>query len=105
MHSVQIGGQIIRYRTVSDTKPYTLLDCERGTFGTTIQSHKKGVEAGKLMDHPYKVFFPDWDLQKEVSKNLIDFFNYTGVSQIDFDGHEGQNQPDKEIFQPVNLQE
>lgn len=89
MHTVKIGDELIRYRAVNDKEPYKLLDCERGAFGTTISQHKKGVQVGKLLDHPYKVFFPNLELQKEMARNLTNFLNETGVSQIDFDGHEG----------------
>lgn len=89
MHTVQIGNELIRYRAVSDTAPYKLLDCERGAFGTAPMEHKKGDVVGKLLDHPYKVFFPNLELQKEMAQNLVDFLNETGVSHIDFDGHEG----------------
>ena len=44
---------------------------------------------GKLFDHPYKVFFPNFAMQREVARNLADFLNETGVDHIDFDGHEG----------------
>lgn len=41
------------------------------------------------MDHPYKTFYPNMDLQNEMIDNLVDFFNETGVDHLDFDGHEG----------------
>ena len=41
------------------------------------------------MDHPYKTFYPNMDLQNVLIDNLSDFFNETGVSHLDFDGHEG----------------
>ena len=89
MHTVQIGDELIRYRSVSEKAPYKLLDCERGAFGSTISEHKKGALVAKLLDHPYKVFFPNLDLQKQMAQNLVSFLNETGVSHIDFDGHEG----------------
>ncbi|MBJ6367775.1 hypothetical protein [Snuella sedimenti] len=89
MHTVKVGDELIRYRTVSKDAPYKLLDCERGTFGTKSSEHQKGDVVGKLLDHPYKVFFPDFELQKEMAQNMIDFFNETGITQMDFDGHEG----------------
>jgi hypothetical protein len=89
MHTVKIENELIRYRSVTKEAPYKLVDCERGAFGTTATSHKKGEEVGKLLDHPYKVFFPNFKLQKEMAQNMVDFFNATGVSQMDFDGHEG----------------
>ncbi|MDT8402653.1 MAG: hypothetical protein RQ743_13240, partial [Bacteroidales bacterium] len=84
-----IGKEIIRFSGVSDDKPYRLLDCRRGQYGTKSASYSTGTEIARLVDHPYKVFFPNWELQKEMISNLADFFNYTGVGQLDFDGHEG----------------
>lgn len=89
MHTVKIENELIRYRSVTKEAPYKLVDCERGAFGTTVSNHKKGKEVRKLLDHPYKVFFPNFELQKEMAQNMVDFFNATGVSQMDFDGHEG----------------
>lgn len=89
MHTVKIDNELIRYRSVSKKTPYKLLDCERGAFRTTVNSHSKGAQIDKLLDHPYKVFFPNFVLQKEMAQNMVDFFNETGVSQMDFDGHEG----------------
>ncbi len=89
LQSVRIGDEIIRYQKVTDEAPYKLVGCIRGAFGTVKASHKKGQAVNKLQDHPYKVFFPDWKLQKEIISNMADFFNKTGVSHMDFDGHEG----------------
>jgi len=89
LHTVVIDDELIRYRTVTAEKPYKLLDCERGAFGTRAASHKKNSIVGKLADHPYKIFFPNIDLQREIAINLAKRFNETGLSQLDFDGHEG----------------
>lgn len=89
LQTVRIGRELIRYQKVTNTKPYKLTGCVRGAFGTKKQNHSKGADIEKLMDHGYKVFFPNWNLQKELLQNLTDFFNETGVTQMDFDGHEG----------------
>ena len=89
IRTVKIGSELIRYGSVSKEAPYVLLDCERGAFGTHATGHKVNQEVGKLFDHPYRVFFPDFELQKEMAQNMATFFNETGVSQMDFDGHEG----------------
>jgi hypothetical protein len=89
VHAAVIGTEIIRYRTVSGRAPWTLVDCERGAFGTRVQGHRKGDSIGKLLDHDYKVFFPNFELQREIAGNLARTFNETGLSQMDFDGHEG----------------
>ena len=89
LNSVLIGAEIARFRSVAGSGPYTLTDCVRGAFGTTAAAHPRGAQARMLMDHPYKTFFPDWPMQEELIGNLARFFNETGASQMDFDGHEG----------------
>jgi hypothetical protein len=89
LHTVVIDRELIRYRSVSTTEPWTLLGCERGAFGTAAAPHRTGAAVGKLVDHPYRVFFPTIDLQDEIARNLARWFNKTGVSQLDFDGREG----------------
>ncbi len=89
LHTIKIGKELIRYRTVTSIAPYQLLNCQRGAFGTYTSQHKKGEKAAKLMDHPYKVFFPNIDLDKEIARNLAKIFNETGICQMDFDGSEG----------------
>jgi len=89
LHTVVVGQELIRYRAVSATAPWMLLDCERGAFGTKASAHRAGTAVGKLVDHPYKVFYPTIDMQDEIARNLAKWFNATGVSHLDFDGHEG----------------
>ena len=89
LHTVMIGTELVQYRTVTTTRPFLLLDCQRGAFGTTASAHRAGAVAGKLLDHSYKVFFPNVAMQREVAGNLAAFLNETGVDHIDFDGHEG----------------
>lgn len=89
LHSVVVGDEIIRYRAVSDDEPWKLLGCVRGVFGTKATSHGKGDTIGKLMDHGYKVFLGDEDLNEEIAIRIADLFNITGLRQISFDGLEG----------------
>jgi hypothetical protein len=89
LNSVLIGNEIIRYQEVTSEKPYRLINCARGAYVTKAVAHKKGDLAKKLMDFPYKTLFPDWAMQDQLIQNMADFFNETGVSHMDFDGHEG----------------
>lgn len=89
LSTVVIGEELIQYRTVSDTAPWALLGCRRGSFGTAAADHAQEAEVGKLIDHPYRVFFPNLDLLDELADRLIDLFNTTGLRQISFDGLEG----------------
>ncbi len=89
LHTVKIGSELIQYRAVTAQPPFRLLDCQRGAFGTTAAPHHAGSVIAKLLDHSYKVFFPNFAMQREVASNLAAFLNETGVDHIDFDGHEG----------------
>ncbi len=89
LHAVKIGDEIIRFSKVSTQEPYQLLDCQRGMFGTKASEHLKGEIAGMLFDYPYNTLFPNFELQQEIAQNLGRFFTETGVSHMDFDGHEG----------------
>lgn len=89
LKTVVIGNELIRYKDVSTTAPWVLQDCIRGEFGTKVQSHQQGDTIGKLMDHGYKVFLPDINLQNDIATNIANLFNETGLKQISFDGLEG----------------
>ncbi len=89
LHTVKVGKELIRYKSVTTQNPYQLLDCQRGAFGTTISAHKKGEVVGKLFDHAYEVFFPNLAMQREIARNIANLFNETGVDHFDLDGHEG----------------
>ncbi len=89
LQAVRIGDELIRFSGISDEHPVRLLNCKRGAFGTTASAHLKGESIARLIDHPYKTFYPNMDLQNEMIDNLSAFFNETGVSHLDFDGHEG----------------
>lgn len=86
LQTVQVGTELIRYREVSDGK---LVGCQRGAWGTSAAFHKAGEAVELLCDHPYKVFFPDLELQEEYSRRIGGLFHKTGAAQISFDGLEG----------------
>lgn len=89
LRTVMIDGELVRYGRVSQSPPWQLLDCQRGAFGSRAVEHVAGSEVAKLMDHPYRVFLADHDLQREIAIRLAELFNRTGLNHLDFDGHEG----------------
>jgi len=91
LKTVVIGSELIRYGRVSEEAPWTLLECQRGAFGTTASSQKKGDNISKLSDHGYNVFLTNSELSIEVAKNIAELFNKTGLRQISFDGLEGNH--------------
>ena len=91
LKTVVIGNELIHYGGVSEKAPWTLLECQRGAFGTTASPHKKGEKISKLADHGYKVFLSNSELSVEIAKNISEIFNKTGLRQISFDGLEGNH--------------
>ena len=91
LKTVIIGSELIRYGKVSEIPPWTLLECQRGAFGTTASSHKQGDNISKLADHAYNVFLTNSELSITVAKNIAELFNKTGLRQISFDGLEGNH--------------
>jgi hypothetical protein len=89
LRTVMVNGELIRYGRVSQSPPWQLVDCQRGAFGSRAAEHAEGSEVAKLMDHPYRVFLADHELQREIAIRLADLFNRTGLNHLDFDGHEG----------------
>ena len=84
-----IGEELVQYSAVSETEPWTLAGCKRGAFGTKPSAHPVNADIGKLIDHPYNVFFPNLEMQDEMAARLVALFNRTGLRQISFDGLEG----------------
>ncbi len=89
LHTVRIGDELVRYGKVSESEPWTLEDCERGAFGTRPGAHEQDEEIFKLMDHGYKTFLTNVEMQDEVAERIARLFNETGLRQISFDGLEG----------------
>lgn len=98
LSTVMIGNELIQYQSVSATEPWRLLGCQRGAFGTTASPHSQGAEVGKLSDHPYRIFFPNLEMQDEMADRLVDLFNRTGLRQISFDGLEGCEQTGHGVY-------
>ena len=89
MNTAMIGDELIRYEAISDKKPWHLLKCQRGAWGTIAAPHAKDDRVGKMMDHEYKVFLTNANLSQEVARNMADLCNRTGVSMCSLDGLEG----------------
>ncbi|MFG1691320.1 hypothetical protein ACGF5M_04120 [Gemmatimonadota bacterium] len=89
LRAAVVGGEIVRYRAVSEAPSWRLLDVERGAFGTRPGVHETGDSIGKLADHGYRVFLSDAGLTVEMATTVADLYNRTGLRQISFDGLEG----------------
>lgn len=88
-HSAKIGTEIVSYREITTEKPYKLVDCTRGQFGTKPSEHAAGSKIDKLLNNSYSGFFPDMRLSDVYGQRLAEVCNETGISLMDFDGYYG----------------
>ncbi|MBN2814385.1 MAG: hypothetical protein JXQ80_09925 [Bacteroidales bacterium] len=86
-HTIKIGKELINYRAVSSDKPWRLLDCKRGQYGTTIGEYAQGTAIDKLTNNVYSGFYPDIHLQDAYAQRLAEVCNETGIDLMDFDGY------------------
>ncbi|MFC5650262.1 hypothetical protein ACFPYJ_14210 [Paenibacillus solisilvae] len=87
--TARIGTELVEYENVSAGAPWKLLGVKRGANGTAASRHERGLEIGRVWDHPYDVFFPNIELQDEYSLRIAELMRETGLQQISFDGLEG----------------
>lgn len=90
-HTVKIGKELIAYKEVSKEKPYRLMDCTRGQFGTKPAVHASGEQVDKLVNDDYSGFFPDINLQDQYADRLAEVCKETGIGLMDFDGYAGSS--------------
>ena len=89
LRTVRINKELIQYQSVSDEKPWRLMKCTRGAWGTQTANHPSGAEVVMLADHDYRTFLTDRVLQDSMALTLAHLFNEANLHQISFDGLEG----------------
>ena len=66
---LQIGDEIITYRTMETTGDIHLLyHCTRGAYGTRKSAHAKDAPVYKLWDTPERTLLPDFVLQNQMAQ-------------------------------------
>ena len=88
MNILKIGKELIRYKGVTTTQPYTLKGVERGALKTNAAAHSSGDELAKLQVNCYAGFIPDMDLQDKYAAFYARLLHDGGMNFIDFDGFE-----------------
>lgn len=88
LNAIRIDDEIITFKYF-DADNMCLRECTRGAFGTKASPHSIRAGVYRLMDHPYRIFFPDIELQDEMADNITTLINETGITRLSFDGLEG----------------
>jgi len=88
LSSVRIGNEIIRFGKF-DKENLCLVSCNRGAFGTTASSHRKGETITHLVDNGYGTFFPSIKLQNEMADRIGTLIRDNDIRRMSFDGLEG----------------
>ncbi|WP_197684556.1 hypothetical protein [Mucilaginibacter mallensis] len=86
---IRIGNELIYYKGVSATKPYTLQHIKRGFWKTTATAHQSGDVVYKLQTNCYGGLVPDMFLQDKMADYYAQLSKVNGMAYVDFDGEEG----------------
>lgn len=86
---IKIGKEIIYYKGVSDSKPYTLQNVKRGFWKTNATAHSRGEVIDKLQTNCYSGLAPDIFLQDKLADYYAQLSRVNGMYYIDLDGEEG----------------
>ena len=65
---LKLGKELIEFKGVTTSKPYTLLKIKRGFHKTTASLHKAGEEISKLQPNCYHGFVPNMSLQDKYAE-------------------------------------
>ncbi len=85
---LKIGKELIKYKGVTTSKPYTLFGVERGALNTKALAHSSDDLIVKLQVNCYGGFIPNLDLQDKYAEFYARLLTDGGMNYIDFDGFE-----------------
>lgn len=88
LNVLRLGGELMTYKGVTTTQPYTLTGIVRGAYKTTAIEHQAGDTIAKLQGNCYNGFIPDMDLQDWYADFYAKWLIDGGMNYIDFDGFE-----------------
>ncbi len=86
---LQLGEELIQYKSPSRQPPFGFLECHRGYLGTHPAPHPKGETVRHLVRaYGYHMFDMDTPLLDEVATHFARVANTCGIDMIYFDGSE-----------------
>lgn len=91
LNMVKIGKELIHYKGVSETAPYTLKNVTRGYWGTKATAHQATDTVYKLqvtINYGYEGIIPNMALQDEIAEYYAEVAKHSGLTLYDFDGQE-----------------
>ena len=87
---LRIDDELIIFHKVNKTAPFGFTECERGAYGTTPSSHKKGATVGHLAQKFGMLCSkPGSDLVREIAAETARAYNEGGFSMIYLDALDG----------------
>ena len=91
LNIIKIGKELIYYKGISKSSPYTLQNVIRGYWGTTAANHRPGDTIYKLqvtIGFGYDGLIPNMKLQDSIATYYADVSNINGIYYHDWDGQE-----------------
>ena len=94
---VQIGNEIISYRSLHKEAPLALTECVRGAYGTRAAPHKAGTKVVHLAER-YSWYVANAELAGEIGRHLADMIDQAGLDMVCFDGADVQVNPALQFY-------
>ena len=91
LNMIKIGKELIHYKGVSSSAPYTLQNVKRGYWGTYPTAHQKNDPIYKLqvtVNYGYDGLIPNLALQDKIAEYYADVCRINNIAHYDFDGQE-----------------
>lgn len=90
--TLRIDDELIIYKDVQKSLPYTFTECVRGAYGTKVSTHKKGTKVYHLKEC-FGLFVPDVNttLFTDVIQRTADLYNYCGFDMVYLDALDGSD--------------
>lgn len=85
---LRIGGEMLRYESLSESAPWTLRGVRRAQSGSKAAAHRAGEELVKLQQNCYHGFAPDMELMLDYADYYADLMARNAMDSIGFDGYE-----------------
>ncbi|MHB8901644.1 MAG: hypothetical protein ACYC6Y_23060, partial [Thermoguttaceae bacterium] len=94
---VQVGNELVAYKSYRAESPFAFLGCGRGQLGTLALAHRRGDRVGLLDVDTWPAFVrfdQDTDIQDEVARRIAEIYAKTGpYDMVYFDGAEDVHWP------------
>lgn len=93
---LMIDSELVMFDSISTTRPYAFIGCERGVYNSASLMHPAGTEARHIDVDDWPIFLridQRSDIQGEIAGRLAEMYDTCGFNAVYFDGAEDVPMP------------